>query len=168
MNSLFLDRFGIRTGALCFALALSTGTLACAVDGGEDLGEEEIGEDDTSETDGGGDGDGDVELSHAADIQPIWNANCVAACHEPGGTAATFLDLSGDAYAAIVDVTSIQAPGLSVVETGNAADSYLVAKLRNMQVEVGGNGVQMPSGVAPLPEETIATIEAWIDGGALP
>jgi hypothetical protein len=46
---------------------------------------------------------------------------------------------------------------------GNAAESYLIAKLRNAP---GICGTAMPRNRPPLPEEQIQTIEAWID--ALP
>lgn len=130
---------------------------------GDDGGDEEAGEtvgadDDTTDT-------GDA-LSHAVDIQPIWDAGCVEGCHEPGGTAASVLDLSGNAYAAIVDINSGQAQLLKLVEPGNSAESYLVAKLEGNQNLVGGTGLDMPSGSDPLDAATIATIKAWIDAGA--
>jgi hypothetical protein len=112
----------------------------------------------------GADSETGGEVSHDADIQPIWDANCVENCHSPGGLA-EFLDLS-DAYPTLIDQASAQATG-SLVEPGSSADSYLVAKLRGTQVDAGGNGGQMPSGGnAPLDEATISTIEAWIDAGA--
>ncbi|HVH97979.1 MAG TPA: hypothetical protein VM869_04695 [Enhygromyxa sp.] len=116
---------------------------------------------------GDGDGDGDT-LSHAVDMQPIWDANCLTMCHEPGGTAESTLDLSGDGYDNIVNVASTQAVGSNLVEPGNAAESYLVAKLRGTQVEAGGLGATMPSGENMLDEATIMMVEAWINAGAAP
>lgn len=165
MNSSLLDSLAPRFGSLCFALVLATGALAC--DDGDDVG------DDMSETMGDGDGDAagdgdgdDGALSHAKDIQPIWDANCVTACHTPGGSAGALVDLSGDAYNAIVGVTSGQAPW-SFIEPGNSGESYIMAKLRGTQAEVGGSGGSMPIG-AMLPAETIGTIAMWIDAGAQP
>jgi hypothetical protein len=128
---------------------------------GDDAGDEEVGETmaaDTTET-------GDA-LSHAVDIQPIWDAGCVTDCHEPGGTAAMVLDLSGNAYANIVDINSGQAQLLKLVEPNNSAESYLVAKLEGNQNIVGGTGLDMPSGSDPLDAATLTTIKAWIDAGA--
>jgi hypothetical protein len=47
------------------------------------------------------------------------------------------------------------------VIAGDPAGSYLIAKLRNIPPICG---VQMPRNRPPLPEEEIATIEAWIAG----
>lgn len=126
-------------------------------------------EDSTGDGDpGDGDGDGDpVELSLAADIQPIFDDNCVTSCHQPGGLS-SFMDLT-DAFNSIVGVPSAQADPVLRVDPGSAADSYIVAKLRGTQADLGGSGARMPAGGAPmLDEPTIAMIEAWIDGGALP
>lgn len=119
-------------------------------------------------TGGDGDGDGDAGLSYAADIQPIWDANCIG-CHSAGNVA-EFLDLSGDSYGNVVGVLSSQATALQLIEANNAADSYLIHKLRNTQLDAGGSGGPMPAGAMPmpLPEETIAMIEMWVDGGVLP
>jgi hypothetical protein len=170
MNRLPLLR-SARFGSLCFALALTTGTLACNDDGGDES-TDEVGDGDGDQTGDGdgdqtGDGDGDQPLSHAADIQAIWDANCLSACHEPGGNAVTVLDLADNAYPNIVGVASSQAPGMSLVKAGDSAQSYLVAKLRGTQVAAGGLGATMPSG-GMLPEATIELIEAWIDEGAAP
>lgn len=127
---------------------LATLLLAACDSPAEDTGE--------SETGGG-------ELSHADDIQPIWDANCVL-CHTPGGTGMP-LDLT-DGYAAIVGIETSQAAGVSLVEPGSAADSYIVAKLRGEQAALGGVGGQMPQGMTPLDDATISMIEAWIDAGA--
>jgi mono/diheme cytochrome c family protein len=157
MTSL-LHRSGSRRFALCLALALSSSALAC--DGGDD----DSGDDDTTDT-------GDTNsgaLSYAADIQPIWDTNCVA-CHTMGGVGA-YLDLSGDSFSDVVGTPSPEAMGFSIVEAGSAENSYLIAKLRNTQIEFGGAGSSMPTGAGatPLPEATIAMIEQWIDEGALP
>jgi hypothetical protein len=136
--------------------------LGCDGDDGE-------GDDEAADTTDGSDStDTGSALSHAADIQPIWEASCVTGCHTAGGTAATVIDLSGDAYAELVDINSGQAPLLKLVEPGNSMESYLVAKLEGNQAAAGGTGLQMPSGGDPLDAATIQTIKDWIDGGALP
>lgn len=122
---------------------------------------------DSSADDGdGGDSEtGGGALSHAADIQPIWDDNCVDNCHAPGGVGMP-LDLT-DGHAATVDMPSMQASGVPLVEPGSAANSYLLAKLRGEQAQLGGVGIQMPAGgAAPLDDETISMVEAWIDAGA--
>lgn len=137
--------------ALALALVLALAPSACQDSAAEDG-------DASDETTG--------ELSHAADIQPIWDASCVANCHEPGGLGAP-LDLT-DAYDQIVNVTSMQV-GMDLVAPGSADDSYLLAKLRGTQLDVGGQGIQMPGGGAPpLDDATIEQISAWIEAGAPP
>lgn len=107
---------------------------------------------------------GGEQLSHAADIQPIWDANCVSGCHSPGGLGMP-LDLT-DGHAGTVGVASSQAPDVNYIEAGSAADSYLVAKLQGTHLDMGGSGAQMPLNQDPLDAATIGTIEAWIDAGA--
>ncbi|WP_181197721.1 hypothetical protein [Enhygromyxa salina] len=139
-------------------------------DGDPGDGDTDTGDGDGDTDTGDGDGDGDAALSHAVDIQPIWADNCaLSSCHAPGGTA-EFLDLSVDGYSALVGTPSAQAVGASLVEAGNSANSYLIAKLRGQQAEFGGMGNSMPAGngASPLPEVTIMLIEEWIDAGALP
>jgi hypothetical protein len=118
-----------------------------------------------SSDDDAGDSETGGELSHAADIQPIWDDNCVTGCHMPGGIGMP-LDLT-DGYAAMVGVASTQVSTVSLVVPGASADSYLLAKLRGEQMQLGGVGIQMPAGgAAPLDDATISMVEAWIDAGA--
>lgn len=162
---------GFRVGAVCLALALSS---AACDDGGTEMGDETTGDGD-GDGDASGDGDGDatgdgdgdgVELSHAADIQPIWDAACVG-CHSPGGTA-EFLDLSEDAYDNIVGVTSTQVQALQLVEAGSADTSYLVNKVMGTQADAGGAGGTMPPVGDPISAEDMTTLTEWINAGALP
>ncbi len=152
------------------ALALGVGLIIAAT-----------GCDDGSDTDTDTDGDtgtesdttadtGDTgEISHASDIQPLWDANCVTACHEPGAPAGGLLDLSTDGYAAMVGVTSGQAATFKIVEPNDAAASYLVGKLKGTHMDFeGGFGGQMPAGKDPLSDADMTLISNWIDSGANP
>lgn len=133
---------------------------ALGCDGGEE-GEDEIAATDTtSDTDTG------EALSYATDIQPIWEANCVTACHTPGGNAESVLVLSGNAFANIVDVNSGQAIGMKLIASGDSMQSYLVAKLEGNQAAAGGTGGTMPSGADPLDAATLQLIKDWVDAGA--
>jgi len=142
--------------------------LACGLLGGGVPGDGDG--DPTGDGDGDmtGDGDGDPggELSHALDIQPIWDNNCTTGCHSSGGVA-EFLDLSGDAYADIVGVPSTQIDML-LVDPIAPEQSYLLLKLIGVHLDVGGTGGSMPAGAEPLPDDTIMMIEAWITAGVLP
>lgn len=115
---------------------------------------------------------GGSALSHAVDIQPIWDAHCVTACHEAGGEWA-ILDLSDDAYDDIVDINAATFGLAEHVVPGEVEESYLWHKINGTQVDFGGNGLAMPKAPANgeatmLTQEELDTIEAWIAGGALP
>ncbi|WP_045117458.1 hypothetical protein [Plesiocystis pacifica] len=149
-----------------FALVSASMLTACPSDDGsdDDVGtdEEDTGMDDSmmdEETTMGG------ELSHAADIQPIWDANCaVEGCHVAGAIAP---DLS-DGYTAMVGVASTQAAGVDYVVAGDAANSYVVAKLAGTQSDLGGAGSQMPLNLEALSDADQALITDWINSGANP
>jgi len=92
------------------------------------------------------------EVSFAADVAPIFEANC-AACHgEAGGWNAT-------------DFESVMTDGNSgaTVVPGDASASVLVQRI----TAAGASGPLMPPG-GSLAESDIATIVDWIDGGAAP
>lgn len=100
------------------------------------------------------------------DVWPIFMVSC--SCHTqmtPGPP--TGLDMGSDpagAYAAIVNAPS-SIPGLDEVEPGASDMSYLYHKLAGTQGSVGGAGTQMPPG-GMLGASDLATVQAWIDGGA--
>jgi len=102
-------------------------------------------------------------VSFAADVQPIFTANCVA-CHTTGAASAG-LDLSaGHAYANTVNVMSGEIPAVKRVLPGDLANSYLYRKITNAP---GIIGQPMPFGAFPMPQAQIDTIGAWILEGAL-
>ncbi len=108
-------------------------------------------------------------VSYAADIQPIWDARCTLACHEPSGSGflTTGLDMTAAvSYEQLVDVMSTGVPSMVRIAPGDLAGSYLWHKLKNTQVDAGGGGGQMPAG--GLPADQVALIESWIEAGALP
>jgi hypothetical protein len=127
-------------------------------DPGSDTGS---GEDEGSS--GPGDSSGEAPLGFARDVQPILQASCD--CHVDAAPA----ELSfTDAYANLVDVPSTEAPGLDRVEPGAPDDSYLWHKLSGTHVAAGGSGDPMPAPAGGLDAGSLATIEAWISGGAEP
>ncbi len=125
---------------------------------------------DTQADDTGGgdtDADTDADLSYAMDIQTIWNVSCGTGCHM-GTAAGGGLPLDADrGYTNLVNVASQQAKGLDRVEPGDHLASYLWRKLDGSHIDVGGVGDRMPGG-GSLDAADIATVEAWIDAGALP
>jgi len=116
-------------------------------------------------------GDCEPGLSHAADIQPIWDMYCVAACHEVGGEWPTS-DLSPDAHAAIVGVPSGQNSLMNYVTPNEPENSYLWHKMNGTQIDNGGSGLNMPKAMvgetdpAVVPQADLDTIECWILEGA--
>jgi hypothetical protein len=108
----------------------------------------------------------DVTLS--GDVQPIFTANCAfSGCHA-GTSPALGQNLSANqAYASIVNVPSQEVPALMRVRPSLPDSSYLVHKIQGTQGSVGGSGGRMPLGGAPLTDDEIATIRAWITAGAL-
>jgi len=109
-----------------------------------------------------------------ADVEAIWNSatgGCVAGCHTAGGTgdSLTMLILtSGMGYAELVGPMANQLPTMPLVTPGEPSMSYLWHKLDGTQQQVGGSGLLMPQGKPKLPDDQLAIVKAWIEGGALP
>ncbi|MCA9658110.1 MAG: hypothetical protein KC486_07185 [Myxococcales bacterium] len=113
----------------------------------------------------GGTGTGD-DATFDADVWPILEMRC--SCHFGGADEALNGGLSfpmDSAYAALVDAPSIDVPSMDLVEPNDPDNSYLLHKLKGTQGEVGGAGVQMPTGSA-LESGEIKLIEGWIAAGA--
>jgi uncharacterized protein (TIGR03118 family) len=90
-----------------------------------------------------------------------------ASCHAGGGAflpAALNLSSAAAAYAALVDVASLQQPSLRRVNSGDPASSYLVDKLEG--VDIGATN-RMPLGGPFLDQATIDSVKTWIAQGAL-
>ena len=145
--------------------------MACGGDSGEDsgttTGTESTGAvgQTTISTTGSSDPLPTGAISHATHIQPIWDARCGGACHLGN---ASLGDLSVvDGYAAMVDVDSMDVPGMLLVAPGDLDESYLWHKLEGTHIEAGGAGLEMPKGQA-LSDSKRSLVEAWILGGALP
>ena len=102
-----------------------------------------------------------VEISYSADIQPIFDNNCIV-CHDQ--THITGLDLrSGMSYNLLVNVTSFSyAPNLRI-EPLSTENSVLWHKINGDDVF---GGIMPPIG-APLSNFEIEKIRSWIELGAL-
>ena len=98
------------------------------------------------------------------EVQNIITSQC-APCHTTGASGGLKLSPADVAYSSLVSQGVGAAACASQVRVvpGDAANSYLVAKLRGTP---GICGVPMPRNRPALPEEQIQTIEAWIN--ALP
>jgi hypothetical protein len=85
-------------------------------------------------------------------------------CHS-GAQAPQGLRLDeGNSYAMLVDVPSVEVPGLPRVAPGEPDNSYLVQKIEG-RAAVGG---QMPLGGPSLDAEQVNLIRQWIAAGAQP
>ncbi len=99
------------------------------------------------------------------DVQPIFTVNCTG-CH--GGTQpAQGMNLSaGVSHTNIVDVPSVEVPGMRRIRPLQPDSSYLVHKVQGTYSSVGGSGDRMPLGGAPLTATEIGRIRSWILLGA--
>ena len=86
-------------------------------------------------------------------VLPIFRENCLA-CHDQGGRSA---DLSLETYN---DVMTGGASG-EVVEAGAGDSSRLYQLMAHVEEPI------MPPGQDKLPDEQLALVKAWIDGGLL-
>lgn len=110
----------------------------------------------------------ELSMTLSGDVQPILSLNCaLAGCHV-GPTPVLGQDLSvGRTFGSVVDVPSVEAPGLRRVRPSLPDSSYLIHKIQGTQASVGGSGGRMPLIGGPLAEDEITTIRAWISAGAL-
>ncbi|MGH1340080.1 MAG: hypothetical protein ACRBN8_00910 [Nannocystales bacterium] len=155
----------------------STSATTGVTMGTDGTGDGESGDTDPTEGESsGGSVDCSSPPSHATDIQPIWDANCVEGCHEPGGVWQSTDLTSAAAYDALVDADGIQTMALtdvSLVIPEDTANSYLLNKLRGTQEDIAGlaAGTRMPQGeggaeVPPLSDAEIELVEQWVACGA--
>jgi hypothetical protein len=102
-----------------------------------------------------------IDVSFSADIQPIFNNNCIM-CHNQSHF--TGLDLrEGKSYNLLVNVTTFSyAPNVRIMPL-NLENSVLWHKIKGDNV-FGG---RMPTIDNPLSNFEIEKIESWIELGAL-
>lgn len=103
-------------------------------------------------------------IRFSADVQPIFDASCTGnACHG-GIMPAENLDLTaGVAHGELVGIPAGQCGDRLRVAPGNPDASYLIAKLRGVDL---CSGTRMPK-TGSLPASQIQTIADWIAQGAL-
>ena len=95
----------------------------------------------------------------------VFSVSCASSsCHD-SSSPARGLDLSSASrsFAELVDVASVDIPGMLLVSPGNPDDSYLIWKLEGNS---GIRGGVMPIG-SRLSSSTIDVIREWITNGAL-
>jgi hypothetical protein len=102
------------------------------------------------------------------DVQPILTANCTfSACHDASFPAQSLNLTSGNSHENLVSADATQCVAGDTrlrVDPADAANSYILNKLLNTDL---CTGVAMPRGGPPLAAEDVATIQLWIEQGAL-
>ena len=105
-------------------------------------------------------------VSFSQDVQPIITTAC-GGCHSPGGLADLFgIEMflrEGEAYDAIVNVTSGLRSDLTLVVPGDSAASLFYLKVA---LDTPPIGDRMPRSAPVLTDEDLAAIRDWIDEGA--
>ncbi len=93
----------------------------------------------------------------------VFTPTCTTiACHDPLGQQSQMVLIPGRAYAATVNVPSVEMPSLLRVAPGDPSASYLYRKI----VGSGITGDRMPQNQPPLSEPQIALVRDWIRRGA--
>lgn len=108
----------------------------------------------------------DAAVSYRAQLQPIFNAQCVY-CHVTGAENGGLNLSRSTSHASLVGAASTESP-LQRVAPGKPDSSYLWAKLNGTHVSVGGSGNAMPMSDPPrlLEPAQRALFKAWIEAGA--
>lgn len=171
------------TNAATMSGTMSTSMTTADTDPATSTGEEESGSSGEVECP-------DDSISFEADIQPIFDDNCVTDCHTTGGNWPQLL--LEDAYDTIVDEESLQTQTvdeLVLIAPGDIENSYILHKLRGTQGDVVDPALSLlsmpsdeiecdpmeegcsPDGTMivegdPLPDADIQLIEDWIVCGA--
>lgn len=83
-------------------------------------------------------------------------------CHDTIGQQSQLVLTTGRAYAATVNVPSVEIPSLRRVAPGDVANSYLYRKITG----AGITGDRMPQALPPLTDAQIALVRNWIRRGA--
>ncbi len=120
---------------------------------------------------------GNVPISFARDVQPVFNGQCIE-CHSPpstigfsqtGGTVQNGLDLSaGNSWAKLVDAKSYQDPNTTPkfrVKPFDLNESYLIQKVDTSKRPKFGNKMPYFGGEVEL--YNLNLLKAWILEGAL-
>ena len=102
-------------------------------------------------------------VSFEADVQPIFDENCVT-CHQSSGAPQGLVLEDGQSWGSLLHGRSAESK-LALVVPGNPDESYLFHKLAGTQARTG-SGAQMPPG-DPLAPDKVAIVQRWIAAGAL-
>jgi len=101
-------------------------------------------------------------VSFEADVQPIFDENCVT-CHQSSGAPQGLVLEDGKSWHSLLHGRSAESK-LALVAPGRPDESYLFHKLAGTQTRTG-SGAQMPPG-DPLAPDKVAIVQRWIAAGA--
>lgn len=102
-------------------------------------------------------------VSFSKTIEPLLDVTCaVAKCHVPINPMEELILQKDLAYHFLVNIKSLEATNLRIVDPGNPEGSYLLHKLRGTHIEAGGMGERMPFDLPPLTDDQIGMIATWI------
>ena len=107
------------------------------------------------------------QVTLSGDVQPIFTSTCaLSGCHA-GTNPQRGMNLSVEqTFTNVVNVRAMELSTMNRVTPGQPDNSYLVHKVQNTHLDVGGSGFQMPKGLSPLTQMEIDLIRAWIEAGA--
>ena len=108
-------------------------------------------------------------VSLSEDVQPLFTFSCaVAGCHDRATASGGQVLEEGSLFDADTGIVGVASQGslLLRVEPFDSQASYLIHKLQGTQLDVGGEGDQMPLFGIPFDDEMIQVIRDWIDEGA--
>jgi hypothetical protein len=163
---------GVRETVLVAALA----SLLAACGGDDDGGDAtasggSTSSGGTSSTGGSSPGTGGTPgtstVSYSSDVRPIFTAKCNY-CHGP--TSAVMVDLNDpfDPKLGIIGRANSWTGSEEklLVDPGNVANSFLITKVVETDLDAHVDGAPMPMELPMLTSEEIAAVEQWISAGA--
>lgn len=107
-------------------------------------------------------GGSNAPLAKLSDIQAkVFNSCASANCHSAAANQGNLTLTSGQSFSNLVNVQSVLFPSFKRVLPGNDGQSLLIKILK------GEVSPRMPLNSAPLPNDVIDSIQAWINRGAL-
>jgi hypothetical protein len=136
--------------------ALVCAALAAGCGGGAD-------DDDDADDSSGG------EVSFSRDIAPVFAAKCIF-CHHPGSIIDVDLTRPFDEEVGIIRRENSWTIKGSVeefiVDPGNPDESFIIKKVSATSLDESVDGAPMPFAYEPLDADELASVRAWIEGGA--
>ena len=109
-----------------------------------------------------------LPVSFSTHVQALFTAGCAAGGCHAGASPQQGMNLSaGQAYTNTVNVPAVERDStMDRIEPNQPDSSYLIHKINNTHLTVGGSGARMPAGAPPLPLQTRRMVARWVSEGA--